>query len=130
MIRLRHRELLIGRTLDAPIERVWDLITDTQAWSRWGPSISDVECEDRYVRLGTMGRIRTTLGFQVPFVITDYHPLRFWAWDVAGIRATGHGVEPLGPGRCRLIFTVPIWAAPYIIVCLLGLISIQRLLKS
>ena len=116
--------------MNAPVERVWDLITDTQAWPLWGPSISNVKCEDRYIRLGSRGVIQTALGFRVPFVVTEFEPLRFWAWEVAGIRATGHLVEPLGPDRCRLIFTVPIWAAPYVTVCLLGLIRIQRLLKE
>jgi len=130
MIRLRQRELFIGRTMHASLERVWDLITDTLLWPVWGPSVSKVECEDRYIRLGTAGRIRTTLGFRVPFVVTEFGPLRFWAWEVAGIRATGHRVESLGSNRCRLIFTVPGWAAPYATVCLLGLIRIQRLLQK
>jgi len=73
---------------------------------------------------------RTALGWRVPFEITEYKEGRFWFWRVAGIRATGHLVVPLEVGRCRLIFTVPIWAAPYAAVCLLGLIRIQRLLQK
>lgn len=120
----------IGMVLDASPQSVWALITDTDAWSSWGPSVSDVTSEDRYIRVGTRGVIRTALGFRVPFVITEFEHGRFWSWKVSGVRATGHRVEPIGHGRCRLLFSVPVWAVPYAIVCLLGLIRIKRQLKK
>ena len=51
-------------------------------------------------------------------------PGRFWIWDVAGIGATGHRVDPLAGTRCRVEFTAPWIAAPYLAVLR---ISLQRL---
>ena len=63
------------------------------------------------------GYVRTRLGFWVPFHIDHWEEDRFWSWRVFGFRATGHRVETIKPGLCRLSIDVPWWAAPYVIVC-------------
>lgn len=108
---------------------MWHVITDTHCWVQWGPSVTAVACDERYIRGGSQGRIKTLLGFWVPFVVTTYEHGRYWHWRVRGIPATGHRVEPLAAERCRLVFEVPVWAAPYTIICGLALQRIARLLK-
>lgn len=130
MIKLKRFDIQVVRTIDAPSARVWHVLTDTHYWVQWGPSITAVECNDRIIRSGSHGRVRTLLGFWLPFVICDYEPGRYWRWDVGGIRATGHRVEPLETQRCRLGFDVPVLATPYIGVCWLALRRIARLLAS
>ena len=119
-----------GRTIKAPAERVWEILTDTQRWPEWGPSVTAVECGERVIREGSRGRVRTPAGLWVPFEVTAMEPGKSWRWRVAGIAATGHRVEPIGPDRCRLVFEVPWFAAPYGAVCQLAAGRIARLCKQ
>jgi hypothetical protein len=127
MIHRKGKHLKVARDIEAPADIVWDLITDTKKWMLWGPSISSVICPDAIIRLGSKGTIRTPLGLRLDFEVTEYIQGRCWYWHVSGIRATGHRVEALGPESCRLAFTVPVWAAPYWVVCWIALQRIQRL---
>ena len=102
--------------IDAPADRAWDLVASFEHWPSWGVSVSDVEAPEARVRPGLRGRVRTVVGLWLPFEITDVDPGRSWSWRVARIPATGHEVEPLGPDRCRVTFTVAWPVAPYRIV--------------
>lgn len=120
--------LSVSRILNAPVDRIWHLIIDTQTWTRWGPSVRNVQCRDRFIRQGSIGRIQTPLRIWVPFAVDRFEPFSYWDWRVGGIPATGHRVEPEGYHRCRLSFTFPKWAAPYALVCQLAMKRIERLL--
>ena len=122
--------LHFSQILDASSDVVWRLITDTRAWPRWGPTVRAVDCPERYIRAGSTGRVRTPFGIWLPFTIEQFEPQRYWDWRVGGVYATGHRVEPRGPDRCELFFTVPIWGAGYGIVCRAALNRIERLLAS
>lgn len=111
-------------------DAVWRLLTDTRAWPRWGPSVRRVESSHRFIQAGTAGRVRTAAGVWLPFEITEFEPGRYWAWRVAGVRATGHRVDPDGPGRCRLAFEVPFLAFPYLSVCRLAAGRIRRMAEG
>ena len=117
-----------SRQLDAPAARVWRLITDTHTWPAWGPSVRAVDCRQRFIDAGCRGRIQTPLGVWLPFCVTTFESERFWDWRVAGLAATGHRVEALGAHRCRLSFTVPVWAWGYGLVCRRALFRIDQLL--
>ena len=86
-----------------------------------------VECVRRFITGGTRGRVRTSIGIWLPFEIRDFVDGRYWSWKVAGIPATGHHVESLGGGRCRLSFVVPWPAAPYLTVCRLACARIRAM---
>lgn len=120
----------VTQQLNAPAQRVWRLITDTRTWPRWGPSVRAVDCGERFVRPGLRGRVRTVMGIWLPFRVRVFEPGRFWDWQVAGVGATGHRVEPAGPDQCRLSFTVPLWATPYRMVCRAALTRIEALLAT
>jgi hypothetical protein len=119
-----------GIHLDATTSQVWHLITDTQTWPLWGPSIKEVDSPERFIRQGLKGRIRTPLGLWMPFAIGAVVPERYWDWQVCGVPATGHRLEPRDSNRCKLSFTVPAWAAFYGWVCRLALSRIARLLAQ
>ena len=105
------------RDIDAPTSVVWRLLTDTDEWPRWGPSVRAIEAPTRVIGFGTRGRVQTATGLWLPFEITAWQPERYWAWRVAGVPATGHRVEPLAPQRCRVSFSIPRWAPFYRPVC-------------
>ena len=119
-----------SQTFDAAAPEVWRLITDTCAWPRWGPTVRAVDCDERFICEGSTGRVLTPVGLWLSFAVERFDPGRFWDWRVGGVAATGHWVEPLGPRRCKLTFSVPWWAGPYGIVCRAALVRIDRLLTG
>ena len=120
----------ISRRINASPQAVWDLLTDTSRWAEWGPSVLTVACSDRYIQLGSKGRVRTAVGLWAPFTVTEMVSGRYWSWNVFGVPATGHRVDPLGKETCRLVFEVPVFAAPYAIVCRIALHRIARILEN
>jgi hypothetical protein len=122
--------LPFSRLIDAPASRVWQLITDTHRWPDWGPSVKAVECSQRFITAGVVGRIQTAVGIWLPFAIAAYEPKSYWDWRVGGLLATGHRVESMGSKRCKLTFTVPVWAFAYGLVCQLALMRIDQLLMN
>jgi hypothetical protein len=119
----------ISRVVQAPCRRVWDLLVDTTRWGEWGPSVVSISCADRHIREGSTGWVETPFGLRVPFRITEFEEGRSWAWTVGSVPATGHRVEPVAGGRCRLVFTLPTLAAPYALVCWIATKRIAGLLK-
>ena len=116
--------------VNASCTTLWDLLTDTSSWVKWGPSVLAVECSERYIQLGSRGRVRTALGLWAPFAITEMDDGRYWSWHVFGVPATGHRLDWVGKDVCRLVFQVPVFAAPYVIVCRIALHRITQILKS
>ncbi len=125
------RNLRVDATIAAPADAVWELLATPARWSEWGPSVRGVTCagDTAPVRAGTRGRVRTAVGPSLPFVVTAVEPGRSWDWRVAGIRATGHRVEPVNDTHARVVLTVPIWAAPYALVCRRALTRIAALVE-
>src|SRR5512143_2197519 len=117
----------VSEIIDSSAGHVWRILIDTHCWLEWGPSVKAVDCIDRYIRKGSTGRVLTTLGFWANFKITDFEEGRYWTWRVYGIAATGHRVEPLGEHRCRVSFEIPLFAAPYALLCKLALRRIAKM---
>jgi len=115
------RRRWVTRELDVPATVAWDLLTDTAAWPTWGPSVRSADIEGGRLVPGATGSVTTVVGVRVPFTITEVDPGRSWSWEVAGIPATGHRVEPLGPDRCAVGFSVPWPALAYLLVCRMAL---------
>ena len=118
----------VDRHIDAPTAVVWQILVDLDAWPRWGPSVSAATLDDgrREIEAESTGRVRTAVGAELPFRITEFTPGRRWAWAVAGVSATTHEVKPDGEG-CRVRFEAPWWAAAYLPVCAVALGRIARL---
>jgi uncharacterized protein YndB with AHSA1/START domain len=111
----------------APAEEVWHLIATFDRWAEWGPSIAGAEAAAHEVAPGVTGRVRTAVGAWLPFEVTEVTPGRSWAWRVAGIPATGHRVDPIGEGHCRVTFTTPWPTAPYLAVLAMALRRVRDL---
>ena len=130
------RRIVVARTIDAPTEIVWSILTDTDRWPEWGPSIAAVDCPDRFIQDGSRGHVETVGpgalfsglpdgGLRVPFRVTSCADRR-WTWRIAGVPATGHRVESWGE-NCRAAFEIPLPAAAYAPVCRRALVAIERL---
>ncbi len=111
----------VRRHIRAPAAAVWHELASTARWPAWGPSVRAVDPRDAMVRTGMTGRVRTGLGPWLPFRITHVEDGRSWGWEVAGVEATSHRVEPRDDGSCDAIMGVPGWAPFYAPVCALGL---------
>jgi hypothetical protein len=107
----------VDRIIEAPANVAWRILTDTREWPIWGPSVRAVEAPSHLIGPGMRGRMQTPVGLWLPFEITRWEPEHAWAWRVAGVEATGHRVDPLGPSRCRVTFEIPRWAPFYRLVC-------------
>ena len=129
MIKIAFPNIEISRNIHTSIGELWDLITDTERWVAWGPSIRDVESSDQFIRKGSLGRIKIIIGLWINFRVTDFEAGRYWSWSIAGINATGHRIDVLNSNECRLVFEVPWFAAPYIIICHLALNRIASILE-
>jgi Polyketide cyclase / dehydrase and lipid transport. len=119
------RRLVVSREIPAAPETVWEILTDTRQWPAWGPSVTDVECTDRYVDAGTTGRVRLPGGVWLPFEVTECEAYR-WTWVVARVPATGHRVESTDAGS-RVGLELPLYGVAYAPVCRRALGEIARL---
>jgi uncharacterized protein YndB with AHSA1/START domain len=115
------RRLWVHRTIDAPPEVLWRLLTDPEQWVSWAPTVTGAVVAGGRIERGSTGSVRTVVGLTLPFEITDLEEGARWAWQVAGVPATDHTVEALGPNRCRVGFGVPWPFAAYLVVCRLAL---------
>jgi hypothetical protein len=123
--------LAVDRMIAAPSTAAWQVLVDLDAWPHWGPTVSGAWLDPPHTELalGATGTVRTSLGFVVPFVVTEFESGRHWTWKVAGIPATRHRVEPVG-GHARVSIGVPWWAAGYLAVCSLALRRIDAMLTN
>jgi hypothetical protein len=122
--------IVVKRELRASPESAWDLLTDTTKWRWWGPTVRGVTCSDRYIRKGSLGKVRTPIGLWVPFLITEYEHESYWTWKVAGIQATGHRLVQFNPDSCMVAFELPLSWLPYSIVCRIALKRMAKLLEA
>lgn len=127
MLRFANNRISICRNMAAPAESVWDILTDTQLWSIWGPSVFAVDCRDRHIRLGSKGRVQTLFSLRLPFTICEFRDLDFWSWRIGSYSATGHKLIRTCDTSSTLCFDMPWWAAAYLPVCWLALIRIGKI---
>ncbi len=107
----------IRHVINASPQQVWKVLIDTRQWPVWGPSVKAVKSPRQYIDDGLKGSLQTVIGLWVPFEITDFEPLHFWSWKVAGIHATGHRLTEIDENHCELIFEMPAVTLPYALVC-------------
>lgn len=121
------RTVWVHRDIDAPAERVWDLLTNVDRWPDWGPTVRRAELDGNSFEAGAVGTVTTSVGVSLPFQITEFEAGRRWTWAVAGVPATDHTVVALGEMRSRAGFGVPWIAAPYLTVCAVALRRLESM---
>lgn len=129
MIKIAFPNIEISRDIHTSADELWNLIADTSRWVTWGPSIWAVESSEQFIRKGSRGRIKILIGLWMNFNVTALEAGRYWSWSISGIHATGHRIELLNSNESRLVFEVPLFAAPYIVICQLALNRIASILE-
>ncbi|MCW2589677.1 MAG: hypothetical protein JWQ86_2104 [Mycobacterium sp.] len=119
----------VSRRIQTTADAVWQLLVDLDDWPRWGPTVQRAELDGGVLTLGTKGRVWTPVGLPLPFEITEFVPGRSWAWQVAGVPATRHGVDPEDDG-CRAWMSAPLWAPAYLPVLAIALQRIEAMAGS
>lgn len=127
MINYKNNRIVICKEVQAPAEAVWGVFTDTHLWPIWGPSLVDVDCKHRHIKLGCEGRVKTLFSFWLPFTITEYRHMDFWSWRVGSWEATGHKIIPTNDNSCKVCFDISWWCAVYLPVCWFALSRINKI---
>ena len=95
----------------APPERVWQVMSDTERWHEWTPSVTSVKLRDRGpLAVGSRAVIRQPRFPPALWKVSAIEPGRSFTWvsGAPGLRVVGHhSVEPLGSGsRAALSLTL------------------------
>lgn len=83
--------------IDAPIDRVWDLTMDIEAWPDHTPSMTSVErLDEAPLAVGSQARIKQPGQATRVWTVTALDPRKHFAWSTTamGMRMTGsHHLE-------------------------------------
>jgi uncharacterized protein YndB with AHSA1/START domain len=82
--------------IEAPVERVWDLVTDWDAQRRWMSDVRSLEVLTRHrTGRGVVVRVRTDIGLGL--VLTDEVTTTEWKEpELLGVRHRGPGYSAVG----------------------------------
>jgi uncharacterized membrane protein len=98
------RQFRIAIDIAAPVERVWQVMSDTDRWHEWTPSITSIKrLRDAPFAVGSRVVIRQPKFPPALWQLTAIEPGRHFTWVSAapGIRVVAHhSVEPT-PGGSR-----------------------------
>lgn len=94
--------------IDAPVDRVWPLVSDPTASARWSPSVVEiVVTTDGPIGVGTRTANRNRIGdleWETQSEIVELDAPNAIAFRMRGSRAVwSFRVAPLGSGRCRVV---------------------------
>jgi len=91
-----------SRHIDAPPQRVWDVLFDVARWPQWTPTVDTVErLEDGPLVVGSRVRIRQPRLPRAVWEVTEVVEGRSFSWQAGGpgMRSVGrHQVVPDGTG--------------------------------
>ncbi|HEY8340882.1 MAG TPA: SRPBCC family protein [Egibacteraceae bacterium] len=103
-------EITHTTTIDAPVERVWQLTLDIAALPSITPTVTVVErLDDGPVTVGSRARLRQPGLPPLVWAVEEVDAAqRFrWATRLLGVRMVAtHDLEPVGTDRCRLTLRV------------------------
>ncbi len=83
-------ESSITRSINAPAEVVWQVMSDVEAWPDWTRSVSSVELlEEGPLRLGSRARIQQPRLPTVVWTVTEFAAGRSFTWTSQGPGSLG-----------------------------------------
>ena len=94
----------------APPPRVWEVLSDVEAWPEWTRTVTSVRrLDDGPLRVGSRARIDQPRIPETEYVVSELEPGRSFTWVATGpgVRTTArHDAEPLPDGRTRVRLSV------------------------
>lgn len=100
----------IAVEIDAPPERVWEVLVDVEAWPGWTETVTSVErLDDGPLAVGSRARIRQPKLPATEYVVTELDAGRGFTWVAkgSGVQTTArHQVEGIADGRSRVELSV------------------------
>jgi uncharacterized membrane protein len=96
--------------VDAPIDRVWEVLKDVERWSEWTPTVTSVaRLDDGPLRVGSRARIEQPKIPSTEYEVTELEPCRGFTWvaRAPGVRTTArHALEELPGGGTQVTLAV------------------------
>ena len=96
--------------VDAPTERVWEVMCDVERWSEWTSTVTSVaRLDDGPLRVGSRARIEQPKIPPTEYEVTEVEPGRGFTWVARGpgVRTTArHTLEELPGGRTQVTLAV------------------------
>lgn len=96
--------------IDAPPERVWDILTDVARWPDWAETVTSVtRLDEGPLTVSSRARIEQPKLPPTEYVVTEISPGQSFTWVATspGVRTTArHDVESLPQDRSRVRLTV------------------------
>ena len=96
--------------IDAPRQRVWDVLSAIEAWPQRIQTVDTVELlTPAPIGTGSRVRLRQPKLPEGTWEITVWDPPSYFEWtqkESGTTSVAGHGVEALGEGRARLTLTL------------------------
>ena len=94
----------------APIERVWDVVTDIDRWPEWTTSVNRAHrCDEGPLRPGSQAELAQPKLPEATWTVTEVEPGRSFTWEQPGpgVRTTArHALEPIEGGGTRVRLSV------------------------
>ncbi|MHB8186391.1 MAG: SRPBCC family protein [Dermatophilaceae bacterium] len=96
--------------IEAPPERVWEVLADVARWSEWTETVTWVRrLDDGPLRPGSRAKINQPKVPETEYVVTELEPGQSFTWVATGPGATTtarHTVEALPGGGTRVRLAV------------------------
>ena len=96
--------------IDAPSERVWEVLADVERWSEWTETVTSVRrLDDGPLLVGSRARISQPKIPETEYVVTELTPGKSFTWVATGPGVTTtarHGIEALPGGATRVRLAV------------------------
>jgi uncharacterized protein YndB with AHSA1/START domain len=96
--------------IDAPPQRVWEVMTDVERWPVWTASVTSVKLTERgALRVGARARIQQPRLPAVTWEVTELVPGRSFTWAARSRGAetvASHRIESDSPARSRVTLTI------------------------
>ncbi|HSK94945.1 MAG TPA: SRPBCC family protein [Candidatus Angelobacter sp.] len=96
--------------IDAPAQRVWEVLSDLEAWPRRIETVESVELlTPAPITTGSRVRLKQPKLPEGTWDVTEWKAPTFFAWTQKTSGTTsvaGHRVQPLDEGRSRLTLTL------------------------
>ena len=96
--------------IEAPVDRVWEVLRDVERWPEWTSTVTSVRrLDDGPLAVGSRARIEQPRIPPTEYVVTELEPSRSFTWVATGpgVRTTArHLLQALDTGGTRVTLAV------------------------